>query len=391
MILFFFLLGLFQAAVIWFLGNAGDRLAARATAEREQAQFLPPDGWPICAVIVPVAGVHADTETALRSLAAQNYPGYRLYLVTASLEEPASALILSLQRQYDCIEHVIAGHAEARGQKNHNLLAGVGRAGPGVAAYVFCDSTHIAHADFLRCLLGPIARHEAAFTTGYHEVEPRDQRIVTLAYAQSVMFMHFLQAIPALTQPWGGAMAMSRHAFEHYHVAALWDSNVVDDCSLAGLLAREGNRVRLCAGATLQTWAADHAMPVWRAWLARQILFLKFCMKSEWLCLGFVCALMIIPVIWASLSCLLGILGRAGGVAPFLALCWFCVIGWTIGSWRRFLPRQPAISRWIGAFFCACAVFALGWLGTIGTRSLLWNNILYRVGQGGRVEGMERQ
>lgn len=391
MILFFFLLGLFQASVIWFLGKAGDRLAARGRAEREQARFLPPDGWPACAVIVPVAGLHADTEAALRSLAEQNYPAFRLYLVTASLDDPASGLISLLQRQYDCVEHVVAGHAEARGQKNHNLLAGIGRAGASVAIYVFCDSTHIAHEDFLRCLIGPIARHEAAFTTGYHIVEPRDQRIVTLAYAQSVLFMHFMQSMPALTQPWGGAMAMSRNAFERYHVAALWDSNVVDDCSLGALLAREGANVRLCAGATLRTFAADHAMPIWRAWLARQILFLKFCMRGEWLSLGFVCALLLLPLIWGFFACLLGVLGRGGGTAPFLALCWFCVIGWTIGSWRRFLQSSPAISRWIAAFFCACLVFPIVWLGTLGTRSLLWNNILYRVGKGGRVEGMERQ
>lgn len=391
MTLFFFFLGLFQCVVLYILGKTGLRLQWRARRQWDQVRYAPPHGWPVCAVIVPVSGGNPFMEPALRSLAEQNYPAFTLYLVTAATDDPACALIDSLRRQYACIEHVVAGHTSGRGQKNHNLLAGVRAAGEDVDAYVFCDSTHIAREDFLRCLVYPLAKSEAAFTTGYHEVEPRDQRIVTLAYALSVLFMHFMQGLPGLTQPWGGAMAMNRHAFEHYRIANLWAANVVDDCSLAALLAREGAHVSLCPGAILRTFAAAHSLPVWRAWLGRQILFLKFCMPGEWLSLGFVCLMLAVPPLWFAYACLMGLFGLGGDMAPFLALCWFCVLGWIVGSWRHFLPRLPAISYWLWAFFCATYMFLWVYLATLGSRILIWNNIAYKVGKGGNVEKVTRR
>lgn len=390
MTIFLFFIGLAQCVVLYFLGKTGDRLVAGRDAEWAEAAALPIRDWPSCAMIVPVGGRSPFMEPALHSLAQQDYPAYTLYLVTATADDQACALIGQLERQYGHVMHVVAGEAGDHGQKNHNLLAGMAAAGDSAEIYAFCDSTHIARPDFLRCLVDPLVKGEAEFTTGYHQVVPRDQHIVTLAYVLSVFFMHFMQGIPGLAQPWGGAMAMNRRVCEHYGIRTLWQENVVDDCSLGALLARKGVRVRLCPGAILATLAADHAFPVWRAWFTRQILFLKFCMPREWLALSLVCCLMTVPPIWCGLACLCGILGFGGGTAPFLALCWFCVAGWTIGSWRRFMASEPAISRWLWAFFCASLMFTIVYLDTLGSRTLLWNNIRYKVGPGGRVTGMER-
>lgn len=390
MTLALFALGLFQCCLIWMLGRCGLELRLRGRLQQEQAfSTPPPGGWPQCAVIVPVAGCHPDMEAALRSLAEQDYPDYLLLLVTAGREDPALSLIDRLAAEYENIVHVTAGQASGHGQKNHNLLAGIAQTPGSTAIYAFCDSTHIARPDFLRCLTAPIARGETAFTTGYHEVEPRDQGITGLAYAISVLFMRFMQGIPSLAQPWGGAMAMSREAYERYDIEALWQDNVVDDCSLAALLARSGAHVRLCPGAILDT-RASRRFSDWRAWMERQILFLKFCMPGQWLGLGIVCAIMIIPPVWCAYACMRGIFGLGGGMAPFLALCWFCALWYAIGGWRAFLARTPDISRWLWAFFYACSMFGIVYLGTLFKRTLLWHNILYRVGPGGRVLSMKR-
>lgn len=386
-----FILGLFQCFAIWLLGRRGLDLQARAAREQELALCDPPNGWPPCAVIVPASGAHPAMESALRSLAEQDYPDYSLCLVTASADDAACELISRLKAEYPAIEHVIAGTAQTCGQKNQSQLAGVASAGKKAAIYIFCDSTHIARPSFLRCLAAPICRGEAEFTTGYHEVEPHDQGIITLAYAISVLFMRFMQGLPKLAQPWGGAMAMSREAYERCDVGSMWSENVVDDCSLAALLAREGARVRLCPGAILRTWTARHPLHVWRAWLERQILFLKFCMRGEWLALSLVCAIMAIPPIWFAAACCRGMLGFGSGMAPFLALCWLCAIWYAIGGWRSFLPEIPATSRWLRAFFCACFMFAYVYLGTIFKRTLVWRNITYHVGPGGRVLGIKRE
>lgn len=391
MTVFWFILGLFQCFFIWILGRCGKGLADRAVREQKLSEDIPPVGWPPCAIIVPVAGTHPNMGNALRSLAEQDYPDFLLCLVTASETDPACAIIRKLQAEYSNIAHVVAGFSHNCGQKNFNQLAGVNFVGERAPIYAFCDSTHIARPDFLRCLVGPICRGEAGFTTGYHTVEPQDQNIVSLAYALSVLFMRFMQGLPALAQPWGGAMAMSRHAWRHYNVAALWSTNVVDDCSLAALLQREGAHVRLCPGALLRTTVTSHPLTVWRAWLERQILFLKFCIPSQWLALGFFCAIMTIPPLWFLLACGRGLIGLGGGMAPFLSLSWLCALWYALANWRNFLPNPVAISRWLTAFFCASFMFAIVYISTIFNHTLIWHNVIYSVGKDGHVLRLERR
>lgn len=391
MVIFFFLLGLVQCFIVWLLWRAGIWFGQRAETDWVDAQIEPPGGWPSCALIVPVSGQHPLMEKALRSLAEQNYPNFTVFLVTANRGDAAAPLVALLAREFPHIFHVVAGDSQKEGQKNHNHLAAIAHAGQKFDIYAFSDSTHIARPDFLRCLAGPIARGQAAFTTGYHEVEPGDQNIVTLAYTISVMFMRFMQTLPTLTQPWGGAMAMSRQAFEQYHIADLWADNVVDDCSLAAHLQKAGVRARLCAGAILKTLAWGHVLQIWRAWMERQVLFLKFCMPGQWVALGVVCVVMALPPFWSICACVLGVMGKGGGTAPFLALCWICAIAWLVGKWRGFLQSTPALSRWVWAYVCSIFMFAIVYAGTVFTHTLLWNNIIYRVGRGGTVVGMERR
>lgn len=391
MTVIFFVIGLLQCALLYFLGISGKKLLIKANREKEIVKQIPADRWPKVALIIPVAGERANMDRALESLLDQDYPDFVPIIVTATAEDPACKLVHMLKEEHPFLQHVVAGKADKCGQKNRNLLAAVEACGEFPEAYVFCDSTHIAEKDFLRCLIAPMAQGEAAICTGYHIVLPRDNSIVTLAFSQSVLLMRFLQGMTAFTQPWGGALAISRMAFVRYDIAKLWSTNVVDDCSLAALLQKEGAHVRLCAGALLQTFAQAHALPVWRAWLERQVLFLKFCMPGQWCLLGLFAALVLVPPIWCIYACVEGMLGYGTGMAPFLALCWLSLVSWIMTSWRMFLILRPPLGRWLWAFFCASLMFALVWLGTMASRSIFWQNCLYRVGKGGKVLSIQRE
>ena len=184
---------------------------------------------------------------------------------------------------------------------------------------------------------------------------------------------------------------MSRAAFERYGVAELWAHNVVDDCSLGALLQGRGVHVRLCAGALLRTEAADHALPVWRAWMERQVLFLKFCIPGQWLLLGVLAVLMAVPPLGAALALLGGLLGLGNGAAVLLALLWLAALAAALGPWRAFLPRSVPLGRWLWAFVCAVGMFVLVYLRTIPAREIVWRNTAYTVGQGGTVLGVRRR
>lgn len=383
----FFLLGLAQCGLLYLLAGCGAKLARQAQKEREDAHYAPGKGWPRVAMIIPASGADPRMEGALRSLLEQDYPCLMPVLVTASEDDPASHLIRRLQEDYPGLRHVVAGEARGCGQKNWNSLAGVATVGHAADIYMFCDSTHLADADFARCLVGPLARNEAAFSTGYHEVVPKDQGIFSLGYALTVLIMRLLQSVGAFTQPWGGAMAMTRVAFERYGVARLWASTVVDDCTLGSMLQKQGVQVRLCAAALLRTTVREHSFGTWRAWLDRQVLFLKFCMPGQWLLLGLLALLMLTPVLWAAFALGRDLLGGGGPTGPFLALCWLIALAATLSGWRRLMPASAPLTRWLTAFFCATGLFALVYASTIPARTITWRGIVYLVGRGGTLLG----
>lgn len=377
-----------QCLLLWRLWRAGRDVVlglvpdgpcrgASATAAGEE---LPP-----AALIVPVAGSHPRMESALRSLLRQDYPGLLPVLVTADADDPATALIARLREEFPHIRQVIAGPASGCGQKNRNLLQGVAAVGDAAEIYLFCDSTHEARPDFARRLARPVAEGESAFATGYHYVDAGDDRPVTLAYQLSVLLMRLLQAVSVFTQPWGGAMAISRRAFERRGIAAFWRDKVVDDCSLAGLLLRCRLGVTLCGGAVLRTVARDHSLPVWRAWMDRQVLFLKFCVPGQWVLLGVFALLMAAPAAVSLAAVAGGLSGLVPDPAFLFGLVHLTLLCAVVLGWRELLPRKVPALRWLGAFALGVGMFCLVYLRSIPARTILWHGRVYRVGRGGRV------
>ncbi len=389
MTLFWILTAGAQCLLLWWLWRGGRTvvlgLAPDGPCRGAARTGTTEDDLPPAALIVPAAGNHQQMEAALRSLLRQDYPGLLPVLVTADAEDPATALIARLREEFPQIRQVIAGPASGCGQKNHNLLRGVAAVGDAADIYLFCDSTHEARPDFARRLARPVAEGESAFATGYHYVDAGDDKPVTLAYQLSVLLMRLLQAVSAFTQPWGGAMAVSRRVFERRGIAAFWRNKVVDDCSLAGLLLRCRLAVTLCGGAVLRTAARDHSLPAWRAWMDRQVLFLKFCVPGQWVLLGVFALLMAAPSVLSLLAVAGGIPGLVHGAVFLFGLVHLALLCTVVLSWRELLPRPVPALRWLAAFALGIGMFCWVYLRSIPARSILWHGRVYRVGRGGRV------
>ena len=385
------LLAAAQCTLLYVLVRTGQRLPLREARDARANDDLPQAQWPSVGLVIPVAGSDARMERALRSLLAQDYPRVTPVLVTQSPDDPAVEIIARLARDFPAMRHVSAGVACGCGQKNWNSLRGVEALGDTVDVYAFCDSTHLARPDFLRHLVGPIARSEAMFSTGYHMVEPGDEQRVTLAYALCVLLMRLLQALSPFTQLWGGAMSMTRAAWEQQNIARLWHENVVDDCSLSALLQARGVPVRLCPGALLRTRAAAHSRSVWHAWMDRQVLFLKFCMPGQWILLGGLCAMMLTPILCAAVSLLGGLVHLGSGAGVLLSLLWLAGILFDLHLWRGMLSRPVSLWPWFLAFVEAAAMFAWVYLDSLRARALSWHGIRYDVGRGGRVLRTDRR
>lgn len=368
-------------------------VARRALRPRGDANAPLPESLPMVALFIPAAGANAAMPAALRSLLRQDYPRLLPVIITADDADPAAHLARQLQEEFPLLRHVVAGEATLCGQKNHNTLMGIAQVGAEADIYAFCDSTHTARPDFVRQLTRPLVEGQTEFSTGYHRVVAGDNAPVTRAYEISVMLMRLLQAVAVFTQPWGGAMALTRAAYERCGVGALWAENVVDDCSLAGLVLRHKLRVRLCPEALLDTTATAHPMGVWRAWMDRQVLFLKFCVPAQWWLLGLFAALLTLPTLCSVLFMLGGLTGLVPPGGAWLALggaAHISVLAAIVLRWREFSPRPAPALPWLKAFVLASGMFTRVYLSTVRAHSILWHGILYTVGKGGRVERRQR-
>ena len=348
-----------------------------------------PKTFPRVALIMPLTGNAPGMREAVGSLLDQDYPDYAVYCVTESADDPAVALVAELAAGRENIRHLVAGQAAMCGQKNHNILAGI-RAADTAEIYAFCDSTHMAERSFLANLTAPIARGDAAMASGFHRIVPGDNRPGTLGMLMTCLALHLMQSIRAITQPWGGAMAVSRQAFERYDLYGLWSRNIVDDFSMGPHLHRWKLIAWPVASACLRTPLADMSLARWDVWLTRQLLYLKFCMPGEWLVsTAAVFVLSAPPVLCAVVLAgwLVGLIssGLALGAGIYLVL--FLALGLL---YRTLSPRPvPALAWWRG-YFATFSMLAWCFGRTFTTNTMSWRGIDYKVGWGGVVKAVIR-
>ena len=347
---------------------------------------------PPVSVIVPLKGT-AGVAAGLRSLCAQDYSDYELILVTESSDDPAVAVIGEVLRglaKVPC-RHVVAGRSAACGQKNHNLLAGIQASDPARPVLVFCDGGHVAPLDWLGSLVEPITRGDAEVATGYHRIAGRPFNVVSAALAMVVSVLRTFQRSAALRQPWGGSTAIHRSLFERLHVAEHWSRHVVDDVSLARLLAREGLGTAWAETAILQTDVQRPCLRQFTAWLTRQLFFLRLYYPGTWLAGGVAGWGLTLALVGLTACGLAGLIQGSwpwpGALACLLPAFVFCGIALRL---RRDHPNPGPVHLWLGgaclAAFAACACH----LRTVRVRQLVWRGIRYTVARDGQVTGIAR-
>jgi cellulose synthase/poly-beta-1,6-N-acetylglucosamine synthase-like glycosyltransferase len=104
-------------------------------------------------VIVPVRGT-AGLAGFLAGLAAQDWPGWHAAFAVESADDPASAMLAAALPGRSTV--VVAGAAERRGQKLHQLLAALPALRPEDAALVTLDADTVPSPGLLRALLRPV-------------------------------------------------------------------------------------------------------------------------------------------------------------------------------------------------------------------------------------------
>ncbi|WP_254845396.1 glycosyltransferase [Desulfovibrio sp. DV] len=310
-----------------------------------------PERCPRVTAIVPVTGDTPGMRQAVASLIDQDYPDYTVIFVTAQADDPAAALVAGVAGNDLRVMQVVSGPATTCGQKNHSILAGV-RAAQTAEVFVFCDSTHLADRHFVSNLAAPILRGDAPMTSGFHKIVTCDGATATVGMANTCLALHLLQPIRAITQPWGGAMAISRSAFDRFGLVRLWGQNIVDDFSMGPHLHRFGVTAWPVAAACLLTPLEKVSLARWDDWLTRQLLYLKFCIPPGWLVSILAVLLLSVPPVAAFGLLAAWVVGYGSGLSAALSALYLAGFAGLGLFFRSLTPRPVGVLPWLRGYVC---------------------------------------
>lgn len=360
---------LLQAAILLGLGLYGTGRILATAPGPDMESPLP------ATVIIPVTGDSPVVRKALLSLLALSPKPLRTVLAVRDDTDPAWPLCRQLAADRDDVRVVSGRSTEAASRKIANQLAGIAAAHPDSRVYVFFDAGHVAPADMAARLLEPVLLGRTVVSSGYHRVQAGSST-GDLLHAVSVTFLHVMQTMPVVTQPWGGAMAIDVRAFDTLQVARLWRTNVVDDCSLAALLQRKGLRTTIVPGADTVTSSREVSVAWWWEWWVRQLQYMRYCFPGTW-------HLAALGLSMASLTTLAGLCCLV--IRPGWGLMYGLMLTVAALVFRRGLIGQTKPWRFTAAFAGFLLLALPACLVTYLRRAITWRGVRYDVGPGGTV------
>ena len=223
---------------------AGWRHLTYVRAERARAvsRFTPP-----AAVIVPCRGLDDGLRDNLRVLIEQDYPSFQLVCVVDSQDDPAYQEICRIRDETGAqYVHVVeAGSAQGRGQKVHNLLAGLDyverrlMAAHGIEVYVFADSDGRVGSGWLRALVAALEEKGVGAATGYRWYRAGGNFWTML---RSLWNASIVTAFGPHRRnfAWGGATAIRRATAEAIRLREVWHGVLSDDYALTEAVKASG-------------------------------------------------------------------------------------------------------------------------------------------------------
>ena len=276
MSLFVVILGVISAvaALLGLLGPLGLRglrglrgltyLTTRDSARRRE----PPSSeeeTPSVTLFVPCCGAEEGLANNLKALSSQDYPDLRICYVVESRDDGAVPII---ERQGPH-KVVVAGAAEARGQKVHNLLAALDSVEP-TDVWAFADSDGRPDREWLRRLVAGLAQPDVGVASTYRFYVPEPASFATLL--RSVWNAAVLSLLGEHNRnfAWGGGMAMRREVFERVGVRDAWSGALSDDYALTHTVRRAGLVVRFVPECLVPSYGSVSIGELF-SWVTRQI------------------------------------------------------------------------------------------------------------------------
>jgi ceramide glucosyltransferase len=255
----------------------------RSSLRRTPGNFAPP-----AAVIIPVKGVDPGFESNVSQYLKQDYPEYQLTFVVASENDPAHSVLRDSLTQFQQsptsrarVSLLVAGYSDDRGEKVHNLLAGLATVAPGSEVLVFADADARPARDWLRSLVAPLADAAVTVSTGFRWYLPGQGFVSRLRAAWDTSVATLL-GDRRQNFAWGGSMALRAADFKRLRIGErYWSRTVSDDYAVTRAVREARGRIRF-EPRCLMASREDSSFPDFIRWANRQIILTRVYAAHLW-------------------------------------------------------------------------------------------------------------
>jgi len=339
-------------------------------------------------VYVPIKNVTDDTDKFIEILLNQVWLPDQYIFIVEDENDPAYHRVKPLANDNSIVELVVAGKTTARGQKNHNLLAGI-NAFPDAEYYVFCDADILPSKLWLYELVSPLLESDKFDAVSTHHWVERRPGIGNFFLTAILAYFIALGSNQKYAGGiWGGSTAIRRKKYDALQIANLWSNTVVDDVTVHKLSISGKLRCLFRPELLINSKSNKISFPTAIKWLTRQTTWLKFYTFSEiWL-----------PILFVHILLSFGYLSIL--VLPlFIFLNWNLVFIWlaalipTLFHMILF-PKIRRIKReddesywyWLKNIWLCVFVSGLVMIYTIFTNTINWAGKSYKMTFNGRVK-----
>lgn len=233
---------------------------ARNHANSRQREY-----HPRAVVLVPCRGLDVEFEENLLPLLNQDYGEYDIIFIIEDESDPAHRVISQMiEKSARPAWLLVAGEARNRGQKIHNLCAGIEMLNTmdrRTEVLVFADADARPGRNWLAELVAPLGDKRIGATTGFRWFVPVAQSgpaaWLTKSVPSTLLMVWNAGALALLGErsrfAWGGSMAIRRENFDRLEVLARWGGAVSDDYVLTQAVLEAGQRIRFIPGALIRS------------------------------------------------------------------------------------------------------------------------------------------
>ena len=261
-----------------------------------------PDFTPFCTVIAPYRGLDQNIRENLAALFRQNYPRYEIVFVVDDANDAAVEIIEEISREFAKPAKLsVAAKTLESSQKIENLREAVLRADGKSEVFVFVDSDARPAANWLRCLIAPLAVEKTGAATGYRWFISKKRNFAS--ELRSVWNASIASALGANRKSnfcWGGSTAIRRDVFEKLNISKNWRGAVSDDFVLTRIL-KENELEIVFVPQALAASVEDCSFAALLEFTTRQMKITRVYAPSLWLMSLFGALVFNFVLIWAIL------------------------------------------------------------------------------------------